>query len=367
MKKIHLLWLLAGLLTLATGCSEEDYSELTSSQKLEIVKSDVNFSAEASQGVIEVKTDRILNATSSEEWCTTSISGNIVTVYVESLIAREGRSALSTLSDGVKKAQVTVHQAGIIWGLQGERLYFVPAEANEIQIPAKISCEYDTDFSAPSWMNGELKDDIYTVSIGQNTGELRSGSITFKSVLGDKKYIFVQLGPHGYAGTYTAKYERPIGTNAKEREECVQSGVRLTRDDDNPALYYFEDLSRIKGVKVPLVYDENKRIMKIGNTTFVDMIVDESGNLHEMRAITVAQGKSGLIATSYLAKYEIVFSIEWNEATSNLSMNMIDTGEWKNYTQLAFQLSLFKEGSTINGANNEGFTDAFYFFTMNKD
>lgn len=141
--------MLAGLLTLATGCSEEDYSELTSSQKLEIVKSDVNFSAEASQGVIEVKTDRILNATSSEEWCTTSISGNIVTVYVESLIAREGRSALITLSDGVKKAQVTVHQAGIIWGLQGERLYFVPAEANEIQIPAKISCEYDTDFSAP--------------------------------------------------------------------------------------------------------------------------------------------------------------------------------------------------------------------------
>lgn len=114
MKKIHLLWLLAGLLTLATGCSEEDYSELTSSQKLEIVKSDVNFSAEASQGVIEVKTDRILNATSSEEWCTTSISGNIVTVHVESLIAREGRSALITLSDGVKKAQVTVHQAGII-------------------------------------------------------------------------------------------------------------------------------------------------------------------------------------------------------------------------------------------------------------
>ncbi len=44
--------------------SEEDYSELTSSQKLEIVKSDVNFSAEASQGVIEVKTDRTLNATS---------------------------------------------------------------------------------------------------------------------------------------------------------------------------------------------------------------------------------------------------------------------------------------------------------------
>ena len=106
MKKIHLLWLLAGLLTLATGCSEEDYSELTSSQKLEIVKSDVNFSAEASQGVIEVKTDRTLNATSSEEWCTTSISGNIVTVHVESLIAREGRSALITLSDGVKKAQV---------------------------------------------------------------------------------------------------------------------------------------------------------------------------------------------------------------------------------------------------------------------
>ena len=82
---------------------------------------------------------------------------------------------------------------------------------------------------------------------------------------------------------------------------------------------------------------------------------------------TVAQGKSGLIATSYLAKYEIVFAIEWDEVTSSLSMNMIDTGEWKNYTQIAFQLSLFKEGSKINGANNEGFTDAFYFFTMNKD
>ena len=53
MKKIHLLWLLAGLLTLATGCSEEDYSELTSSQKLEIVKSDVNFSAEASQASLK--------------------------------------------------------------------------------------------------------------------------------------------------------------------------------------------------------------------------------------------------------------------------------------------------------------------------
>lgn len=367
MKKIHLLWLLAGFLTLATGCSEEDYSELTSSQKLEIVKSNVNFSAEASQGIIEVKTDRTLSATSSEEWCTTSVSGNIVTVHAEPLIAREGRSALITLTDGVKKAQVTVHQAGIIWGLQGESLYFVPAEANEIQIPAKISCEYDTDFSAPSWMNGELKDDTYVVSIGQNTGELRSGSITFKSVLGDKKYVFVQLGPHGYAGTYTAKYERPIGTNAKEREECVQSDVQLARDDDDPTLYYFENLSRIKGVKVPLVYDENKRIMKMGNTALISMIVDESGNRHELRAVTVGQGKSGLIAASYLTKYEIVFSIEWDETTSSLSMKMINTGEWKNYTQIAFQLSLFKEGSRINGANNEGFTDAFYFFTLNKD
>lgn len=177
--------MLAGLLTLATGCSEEDYSELTSSQKLEIVKSDVNFSAEASQGVIEVKTDRTLNATSSEEWCTTSISGNIVTVHVESLIAREGRSALITLSDGVKKAQVTVHQAGIIGASRRETL-FCPCRSQRGTDTCQISCEYDTDFSAPSWMNGELKGDTYTVSIGQNTGDLRSGSITFKSVLGDK-------------------------------------------------------------------------------------------------------------------------------------------------------------------------------------
>lgn len=150
MKKIHLLWLLAGLLTLATGCSEEDYSELTSSQKLEIVKSDVNFSAEASQGVIEVKTDRTLNATSSEEWCTTSISGNIVTVHVESLIAREGRSALITLSDGVKKAQVTVHQAGIIGGFKArDSILSLPKPTRYRYLPKSVVSMTQTSVPLP--------------------------------------------------------------------------------------------------------------------------------------------------------------------------------------------------------------------------
>ena len=78
MKKINILWMLIGCLFLVTSCSDDDDSSAVAS--LQVIKSDVSFTAIATTGTIEVQSTSAITAVSNQDWCTVTVNGNVVTV-----------------------------------------------------------------------------------------------------------------------------------------------------------------------------------------------------------------------------------------------------------------------------------------------
>ena len=64
MKKINILWMLIGCLFLVTSCSDDDDSAVAS---LQVIKSDVSFTAIATTGTIEVQSTSAITAVSNQD------------------------------------------------------------------------------------------------------------------------------------------------------------------------------------------------------------------------------------------------------------------------------------------------------------
>jgi hypothetical protein len=188
MKKIYTLLMAVAVVFMAASCSDdsEDYSV---SNKLEIIKSNLTFENSASTGTIEVKANGPLTAKSSEEWCTTTVNGNIVTVSVSELKTRDARSAIISLSDGIASVDVPVYQYAAIFGISGESKYILGKNGDEYSLKGKINIPYDI-IASDDWITYEKTNDGYTVKIAPNEGTARKGTITFKSELGEKKHLF---------------------------------------------------------------------------------------------------------------------------------------------------------------------------------
>lgn len=99
--------------TLVTVSVGEKYNQFTVRQApvtLEVI-SDMNaFAAAGGTGSIEVTTPVKFSATSDQDWCETSISGNTINVTVRQNTVTATRTATITVAAGEKKATITVSQ-----------------------------------------------------------------------------------------------------------------------------------------------------------------------------------------------------------------------------------------------------------------
>lgn len=364
LKNIYTLLLLVGCLFVATACSEDD--EGTAAVTLKVIKSDVKFGAAAATGTIEVSSAGAITAVASEDWCTVSVDGNIVTVSVTVLSDRESRSALVTITDVSGQVEVPVYQSGIVWSLKGKDSYITSYKEARFTIPAKIDCDYTATPSA-SWITGELTKEGYVVTLAENTGAARGGTITFKSVLGEKVYTFVQIAPADFVGTYTALYQTYDSDEDGENDKLgwfEQKDIKLTASDENENLFFIENLSSLGGLKIPLTFDEESCLFTIPNATHLADI-ESGGNTYYLYALTLAT-KSSKFYINYSTTYTIAFAAGWDVKNNKPTLSIADTGAWSGYQQMGFNIQLFSS-KTLNSTSNMGYWDSYYYYSMTKN
>lgn len=366
LKNIYTLLLLVGCLFVATACSEDD--EGTAAVTLKVIKSDVKFGAAAATGTIEVSSAGAITAVASEDWCTVSVDGNIVTVSVTVLDDRESRSALVTITDVSGQVEVPVYQSGIVWSLKGKDCYVVSNKAATVTIPAKIDCDYTATPSA-SWITGELTKDGYVVSLAENTGAARGGTITFKSVLGEKVYTFVQAVATDFVGTYTALYQTYYDSDGDGENDKLgwfeQKNIKLTASDEEEGVFYIEDLSSEEGLKLPLTFDKESYSFIIPNATYLTEVELRNGSTCYLYALTLATDGAKFYM-NYSTAYQIVFAPGWDVKNGKLSLGIADTGAWSGYQQMGFNIQAFSS-RTVNSTSNLGYWDSYYYYSMTKN
>ena len=118
MKKfLNLIYAAALVLTLATGCSDDDKYEVVdpSANIVKIVSRETTLPASASQGKIVVEADAPVTVTSTADgWLTTTVNGNTILLDAEFNPSLESRSATLTIKSGTKESKVAVIQEGVI-------------------------------------------------------------------------------------------------------------------------------------------------------------------------------------------------------------------------------------------------------------
>lgn len=214
MKKIFsFLLLLAGVITI-TSCSNND-ATYTAPESLAITQADVLFGAGGGDGTIVANTTSTLSAKTDASWLSFAVSGNTVTVTSQPNSSLEGRSAKIsvTAADGAT-ANVIATQHGLLLQLDAESAYLFQATGSE---PILISDKSNIDFDqvvSDDWIHFEEVDGGYAVSVDDNEGEYRHGTITL-SFAASNFTKTINIGQWGgvfpFASLNTATYEDEEG------------------------------------------------------------------------------------------------------------------------------------------------------------
>lgn len=140
MKKISNLLFVSLLAAIFAACGDNNvlYQPV---EPLEVISADVQYPVKGGEGVIVVNADKVSakctndNGTSDVEWVKVSVSGNKVNVTVDENVNFNQRNAkvLLASADG-KQTTVTLTQAGIVYGLEGETNYEFDNAARKFSI-----------------------------------------------------------------------------------------------------------------------------------------------------------------------------------------------------------------------------------------
>lgn len=110
MNKICKILILISLTLFIVGCSDDD--DNNDIQKLRIVKSDTEYASLGGTGTIEFEAIEAVVATSSQNWCKPTVSGNKISLNVDPNTDINGRHAAITIKSGDETAMVTITQLG---------------------------------------------------------------------------------------------------------------------------------------------------------------------------------------------------------------------------------------------------------------
>lgn len=285
MKKLNILWMLIACLLFATSCSDDDEAVSTS---LQVIKSDVSFTAVAATGSIEVQSTSAVTAASNQDWCTVSVNGNVITVSVPTYTGLVGRHAVVEISDAVgEKVRVPVSQAGGVWYVKGEDMYGLSDEEATITIPVKSDYNYTVDM--PDWITGKEVKDGYSLTLKENTtGNARKGIVKFVSERGTKEIVFLQFGLNDIAGTYEATYKAPDEENNLVEETTT---FELVQDEKDKEMFHAVGLSSLDGLEIPFKFNSETYQLSVNagqylgaitsaNYYFYTILHSEAGYVH---------------------------------------------------------------------------------------
>lgn len=239
MKKLYRLFLLLAGIVVSTSCGEDEYT-YSAPETLNVVKTDLYFKSVGGTGSIEIKTDRELEASSSVDWCTVSVSGSVITAVSSENISIESRACTITVSDGTLTSLVAVYQEGLACTIDTSNL---KSAYSNIGGSAFITVDSTSPYTitipqnATSWLS-YTEDEAGKVTFtftANTTGGPRGASVAVVS--GSKKTLLsiLQYDQQDILGAWKATYS--------DGQDLFTEQIEITNQGDGTLNLNFEELA----------------------------------------------------------------------------------------------------------------------------
>lgn len=275
---ISVIMAVCAVLTTFTACHDDD-NGVTADETLTIVRSNLVFEPQAATGSVEVLAEGPVVAELNSNWCTASVSHNVVTVSVAANDSYEGRTALLTIRADGASVRVPVQQRGVALGT-------LSVEADHIgNAGGRLAYFLHTDLpftltTEDEWLHPRLEGDSLVIDVDRNASRfLRRGVVDYECngigghiditqydlslILGE--YYFggnMQGAPTGfrfhltevdgqfYMTFFTMEdWSRSPIPIAFDPDRCIltfRSGTVIYSDDNTTyAFYFFDDNGRV--------------------------------------------------------------------------------------------------------------------------
>lgn len=214
------------LCILFSGCSDDNNADAEG--VIGVVSSKVSFTAAGGTGTIKLEAGSGVSVTTDREWCTATVSGDVVTVTAQPNMTVDGRTCLVVLTSGGLKSNIPVTQYGVT----------IKTEPNEVTLKGRggqaeviVSC--DVPFKAEAleeWMEVEMRGDTLIVKAGASTDaqNIRSGKVllTVGDELLSTELVVNQL-------PLTMNYEEFLGRWVFRHDRNVNDTVTLSTKVEN--------------------------------------------------------------------------------------------------------------------------------------
>lgn len=203
MKKIFYIIFLIVAIFMA-GCEKENNIAFEETQ-VPIAESNVTFSAAGGTNKIIVAESVIsFEATSNEDWCQISKSGNTISVTVSQNINMLGRTALVTIKSGEKINFVPVFQQAVRLQLENYNNVTFKGSGETISIPYK--CDVDASIKLVtdvSWLKATSSNGVISLTATKNPAFLTGRSAKVKFVAGsDLASVFLTVDQNELISSY---------------------------------------------------------------------------------------------------------------------------------------------------------------------
>lgn len=362
MKKfINLIYAAALVLTLATGCSDDDKYEVVdpSANIVKIVSRETTLPAAASQGKIVVEADAPVTVTSTADgWLTTTVNGNTILLDAEFNPSLESRSANLTIKSGTKVSQVAVIQEGVIvdldlGGMTSISLTSDDAKEFEVSLTANCDAEFNSDVDwitiSENTESRAANSKVIMISVAENnSGRIRTGNVTYKvgPVEGQ-----IPVSQYEFAKDIAGEYEFHYYTGSTKATEKT---LKSTLTEKNGTYLCHVVYSSTIEFDIPLTFDTE-------NCSFKMFSGQAVGTLDGNQAYIILGGQNYEGTSSY---YNVSESISMdgilNYTDTEMQIEFVDNGSWSNRIAKYFSIRTY-DTTPISGAGIKNYTGSLWF------
>lgn len=317
-KNIYTLYLALCSLLVATACSE-DNNHLIPTPKFEITRStNIDLSAKGGEATVEfISEGAEIKANVDADWCRVKeITDNKVIVTVDVNGGYPSRTAAIVLSDGQTSRKVAVLQQGAVWIYDpNETTLFVRDLAGDVFVETSgtFPIELDIPTGADQWIEGEVSDTGFKLSVQENTtGNRRTASFKAKMNNREVEYTVIQCSVADYMGTWSGKAQ-VIGEDFGISGVFSLAGATINKSTTEGEYLITVPLSMLgQNIKMQLtaVYDKGQFVVTtpIAQSIYLDdgllrgyvVAADQEGNLYLSADIGLVPSiKNGVVTLSY--------------------------------------------------------------------
>ncbi len=175
------------LAALSCACQKNEPVWVQPTQTMFIEQANLVFTPQAGSSSFQVKAEKSFTAQTDRDWCTATVNNKEVTVNVTDNGSNETRYARVTLVCGDEKLGITVHQTGLI--LKGFSVTDQVVSSKQHILKYEYSANGTlTVSSKESWITVEETEDLVTITVAENSGSMRTGTVEY--VFGDRNGSF---------------------------------------------------------------------------------------------------------------------------------------------------------------------------------